>query len=468
MAKQLTDKRSSSSQLPTLIEGDIEASTDIEKSELLNKYFCKQSTIDDSNHNLPEEPPIPTFTLSAIDISPLDVLDAIKLIDPTKACGPDLVSPRLLREAAQELSTPLAIFFTRLIHSSYYPDAWKFANVVPIYKKSDPSNPQNYRPISLLSCVGKLMERCIHKFVYNFAIENSVLTALQSGFIKGDSTINQLTYLYNDISKALDNGLEVRAVFCDISKAFDRVWHRGLIYKLSSIGINGCLLQWFKSYLMSRKQRVVHANASSTWEPVKAGVPQGSILGPLLFLIYINDIVNDIKSKIRLFADDTSLYIIVDDPLSSSISLNDDLQTIHTWSKRWLVSFNPSKTETMIFSRKCNKPVHPNLIMNDVVLDPVKEHKHLGLTFSNDAKWSTHITLSLNKAWKSIGILRSLKFILKRSCLERLYLCYIRPLLEYGDIIWDNCSKELKDELEAVQNEAGRIVTGVNQTVWPR
>ncbi len=413
MAKQLTDKKGSSSQIPTLIENDFEAVTDIEKSDILNKYFCKQSTIDDSNHNLPEALQLPNYTLSTIAISPGDVLDALKLIDPTKACGPDLVSPRLLREAAHALSTPLATYFTRLINDSHFPDSWKFANVVPIYKKADPSSPQNYRPISLLSCIGKLMERCIHKYVYNYVIDNAVLTALQSGFIKGDSTINQLTFLYNDISKALDDGLEVRAVFCDISKAFDRVWHRGLIYKLSSIGITGCLLQWFKSYLTSRKQRVVYANASSEWESITAGVPQGSILGPLLFLIYINDIVIDIKSKIRLFADDTSLYIIVDDPLSSSVSLNDDLRTIHMWSKRWLVTFNPSKTETMIFSRKRNKPLHPNLTMNDVVLDPVKEHKHLGITFSNDGKWNTHVTICINKAWRSIGILLFFEVYLK-------------------------------------------------------
>ncbi len=139
------------------------------------------------------------------------------------------------------------------------------------------------------------MERCIHKHLYNYIVANDILTKFQSGFIKGDSTVNQLSYVYNDICKALDDGKEVRAVFCDISKAFDRVWHRGLIFKLSSIGINGCLLKWFSSYLSSRKQRVVYANASSQWSSINAGVPQGSILGPLLFMIYVNDIVNEIS-----------------------------------------------------------------------------------------------------------------------------------------------------------------------------
>lgn len=176
------------------------------------------------------------------------------------------------------------------------------------------------------------MERCIHKYLYNHVISNKLLTPFQSGFIKGDSTINQLTFLYNDISKALDEGKEVRAVFCDISKAFDRVWHQGLLYKLSSLGIQGSLLQWFSSYLADRKQRVIVSNTSSTLLNINAGVPQGSILGPLLFLIYINDIVTDIEANIRLFADDTSLYIIVEDPNSSAAILNCDLSKISVWS----------------------------------------------------------------------------------------------------------------------------------------
>ncbi len=127
------------------------------------------------------------------------------------------------------------------------------------------------------------MERCVHTYLYNFLITNNKLTPFQSGFIKGDSTVNQLTYIYNDICKALDEGKEVRAVFCDISKAFDRVWHKGLLYKLSSLGITGSLLDFFSSYLSKRRQRVVYGNSSSSWASINAGVPQGSILGPLLF-----------------------------------------------------------------------------------------------------------------------------------------------------------------------------------------
>ncbi len=233
--------------------------------------------------------------------------------------------------------------------------------------------------------------------------------------------------------------------------------------KLSSIGMTGNLLSWFKSYLADIKQRVVHLIASSEWSNVTAGVPQGSILGPLLFLIYIIDIVQTINSKIRLFADDTSLYIIVDDPSESATQLNADINTVHQWSQNWLVTFNPSKTESMIFSRKQNKPHHPDLYMNNTVINTVTEHKHLGLTFSDDGKWKAHISSSLEKAWQRIGMLRSLKFTLTRSSIERLYITSIRPLLEYGNIVWDNCTNYLKNDLDAIQTEAARIVTGATK-----
>ena len=193
---------------------------------------------------------------------------------------------------------------------------------------------------------------------------------------------------------------------------------------------------------------------------ISAGVPQGSILGPILFLIYINDIVKDIASQIRLFADDTSLYIVVDNPVQSSLTINNDLNTIHMWAKSWLVDFNPNKTESLLLSRKNIKPFHPPIKMNNIEIQNVVDHKHLGVTFSNDAKWNSHITLTVSKAWKRIGLLRSLKFHLNRSCLEKIYIAFIRPVLEYSDSVWDNCSQEQKLSIESIQTEAARIVTG--------
>ena len=460
LAKQLTGKHQSGT-IPTLATNGTYIDSDQDKAEVLNSFFCSQSALDDQN----KEPPLlpqPDVVLSSLNITTQAVTDAIKVMDASKASGPDMVSPRLLREGVNTLAAPLAKLLNILLTKSEFPSEWKRANVTPLFKKSDPSDPANYRPISLLSCLGKLMERCVHNHLYNFLVSNSLLSPFQSGFIKGDSTTNQLVYMYNDICSALDQG-KVRAVFCDISKAFDRVWHRGLLHKLSSLGIRGSLLNWFSSYLSSRQQRVVFANVASSWRPVTSVVPQGSILGPLLFLVYINDIVNSVASNIRLFADDTSLYIVVDTPDTAAQQLNSDLDKINTWSQIWLVSFNPTKTESITFSSRLRKPQHAQLFFDGVPIKNVSTHKHLGVTLSDDARWKDHVTSSLHKAWQRVGILRSLKFQLNRTSLERMYFSYIRPLLEYSDVVWDNCSNELKNDVEAVQTEAARIVTGATK-----
>ena len=229
--------------------------------------------------------------------------------------------------------------------------------------------------------------------------------------------------------------------FCDISKAFDRVWHKGLLFKLKRADINGLLLDWLTDSLTKRKQRVVIPGGTSDWEFVKAGVPQGSILGPLLFLLYINDIVLDIQSCVRLFANDTSLYIIVDSPIDAVGILNADLETIHLWADKWLVKFNPAKSESLLVSRKTNRTVHPPLIMNTEYITEVQHHKHLGIFLSNYGTWHEHIKYIASKAWQKIYIMRKLKFLLDRDSLSRIYISFIRPALEYADIVWDNCTQ---------------------------
>lgn len=255
----------------------------------------------------------------------------------------------------------------------------------------------------------------------------------------------------------------MRTVFCDISKAFDRVWHRGLLHKLAGIGCSEKIIQWFSSYLSGRKQRVVFNGHASDWTSVQAGVPQGSILGPILFLLYINDIVRDIGCPIRLFADDTSLYIVVDSPLSAADLLNSDLRRISNWAATWLVDFNASKTVSMTISRKTNPPQHPPLLMNNAILTETDTHKHLGIIFSNSGTWSDHIQTIASKAMTRLNLMRTLKFKVSRMALERMYISFIRPLLEYSDSVWDNCSNETKKQLDAIHIEAARIITGATK-----
>ena len=230
--------------------------------------------------------------------------------------------------------------------------------------------------------------------------------------------------------------------------------------------ISGSLLSGCSSYLNQRKQRVAIEGCLSDILLVKAGVSQWSILGPLLFLIYINDIVKDIGSCIKLFADYTSLYIIVQDPNSTADLMDADLRKIHSWAKQWLVKFNANKTEELIISRKTKPPFHPPLSMDNTPVNRVTHHKHLGLIFYNQCTWHEHICEITAKAWKRVNILRSLQFQLDRRSLQTLNFSYIRPILEYEDImiIYDNCFEYEKEKVEKIQIEAGRIVTGATKS----
>ena len=288
--------------IPPLQVNDDLICNDKEKAKIFNDFFCSQSDLDDSNVPVPDITQSQNEGLEHIVITENEVEDILKTLDISKASGPDSISPRLLKEAAHVLSYPLCRLFNLSLTTGIYPSDWKCANVSPVFKKDSRSNYRNYRPISLLSVIGKVMERCVYKHIYNFIVVNNIITPNQSGFTPGDSAINQLLYITNEFGRALDAGKEIRVIFCDISKAFDRVWHKGLLKKLEAIGIKGPLLIWVQNYLSDRKQRVVINNVSSEWSNIKAGVPQGSILGPLFFIIFINDIITDIQSQIKLFA----------------------------------------------------------------------------------------------------------------------------------------------------------------------
>ena len=296
---------------------------------------------------------LPNFaflTVKRIDeliISNDEISSLIRNINPNKATGSDGISGQMLLICDDSVTLPLKIIFSNILLSSTYPDIWKLANVIPIFKKGDKQLIKNYRPISLLPICGKLFEKIIFNNLYSYLNTNKLITKNQSCFRPGDSTTNQLLYLVNEIHQAFEDPkfLEVRAVFLDISKAFDKVWHDGLIFKLKQNGVSGSLLMFFQNYLNNRKQRVVLNGSYSSYKTVESGVPQGSVLGPLLFLIYINDLERDVKSNIKFFADDTMLFSIVKDPAISANDLNHGLNTIHQWAQQWKMEFNPDPSK---------------------------------------------------------------------------------------------------------------------------
>ena len=447
--------------IPPIKEGAEIVFDSKEKADLFNDYFVNQSRINDSNCQLP----LLTYfqsdkTLSIIHTTEREVLMLLEKVDISKACGPDGIGNKILKLSSNGIKKS----FTNLLNLSFqkgeYPTEWKRANVSPIYKKDNHQYKENYRPISLLPSISKISEKIVFARLYEFLLEIHFLSDFQSGFRPGDSTVNQLTYIVHIIYQALDMGKEVRMVFLDFTKAFDKVWHKGLLYKLQTLGLKDPLLSWFRSYLTDRKQRVVIDGQTSSWSNTEAGVPQGSVLGPLLFLIYINDIGVDIVSNCFLYADDTSLFDITDDPTSSASKLNLDLDKISQWCKQWLMELNPSKCESITFSRKLSGQTHPTLHLDGNALREVNSHTHLGLKLTSNFTWNHHIQSIHKKASKMMNLLKSVKYKLHRSTLISLYKSLVRPLMEYADVIWDGCTESEANLLEGIQNESARIVTG--------
>ena len=244
---------------------------------------------------------------------------------------------------------------------------------------------------------------------------------------------------------------KVRLVFADISKAFDRVWHAGILHKLKNNGITGSLNEWFSDYLTDRKQCVVINGHSSEYGTIEAGVPQGSVLGPLLFLIFIDDIKEGLESKISLFADDSLFYMTLNLHNTNKDVLDRDLIRIDTWSKQWLVTFSIKKTCDMSLSLRPTAAVPMPLSFSGANLESVSVHKHLGLTFSSDLKWNNHVDDINARADKRLCQLEALRFKLNRKTLEIVYISYIRPIVEYSDVAFDNISDGDNTRLKRIQ-----------------
>jgi len=437
----------------------------LEKATMFNNFFLSHNHVDTTNASIPvDEVELGVPILSDVRATEQDVYDYISTIDPSKATGPDGISPRLLKLADRAIVPSLTRLVNMSLQENIVPDSWKAANVIPLHKKDDRDKLNNYRPVSILPAASKVLERIVFKHMYNFFHTNKLLTDNQSGFRQKDSTINQLAYLYHTFCNALDLKQDIRVVFCDIHKAFDKVWHDGLIFKLNQMGVRGNVLEWLKDYLNSRKQRVIIKGETSDWGSIEAGVPQGSVLGPLLFLVYINDIVQNVNCGIKLFADDTILHLELDDPLLTANILNDSLNSINSWANKWLVEFSPSKTKTMCISLKQDSQVSDfPLKFNNVPLEEVHSHKHLGIVFNDKLKWSNHIDYIINSVKKITDVFRKLKFKLDRKTLHNIYVTFVRPKLEYGSILYDDCTEWDKNRLECVQLTFARVICGAKK-----
>ena len=462
--------------IPPLLENGLFVTDFAEKAQIFNDYFILQCTTINTGSEIPQDTPITTTRISDFFISEEKILNIIRSLNPNKAHGWDEISVRMIKLSDVALVLPLKTIFTNCLRRGLFPEIWKYANVVPVHKKNEKNLKGNYRPISLLPIFGKIFEKLIYDSLYSHLVSHELLNPNQSGFRPGDSTVNQLLSITHTISKAFDCNppLDVRTVYLDISNAFDRVWHDGLIYKLKRCGVSGQLLLLVQSFLKDRKQRTVLNGQSSTWGDISAGVPQGSILGPLFFLVYINDLAVGLKCNVKLFADDTSLFTVVEDSNTAANDMNHDLNSISQWAHAWRMSFNPDPQKQAVeltFSRKKIEIDHPVIHFNDIPVKKVDEHKHLGITLDSKLSFSAHIKSAISKTRKGIGLLKYLSKYLPRHTLNELYKLYVRPHLDYGDVIYHIPAKvcefsqniilpNLMEKLESVQYSAALAVTG--------
>ena len=298
------------------------------------------------------------------------------------------------------------------------------------------------------------MERIVYNELYEYCTENNLLTWRNSGFKAMDSTVNQLINIVHKIYSTLADNNDVLMIFLDVAKAFDKVYHRGLLHKLEALGVSNNLLKWFESYLLGRYQRVVISGRTSEWREITAGVSQGSILGPLLFLIFINDIVDDLGCDPFLYADDTSLFHVLNDDTNDDV-ITRDLDMIHAWAAQWRVTFTASKTVYMIFSKKLARPAPRNILFGGTQVQQVHTHCHLGLHFNDFMGWENHVNAICLRASKSVNLLKRMRRQVDRKTKLFIYRLFIRPKLEYANIVYgSNLSHGQGEAIEKVQRQA--------------
>ena len=453
----VNSKRKTKSKVNDLIDTNgIFTTDDLEKANVLNAQYAKTFTIEDLE-NIPEFPEKELLTdpLVSLEIREEDVIKLLSGLRIDKSPGPDQLHPRILREVADQISTPLTMIFQWSISQGVVPQQWKLADVVPIFKKGSRSSPENYRPISLTSVVCKLLERIVGKHMLEHAKTNKIIPEQQHGFLAGRSTSTNLLEAMSTWIELLDHNIPLDILYLDYAKAFDTVPHKRLVKKLESIGVKGGLLKWLENFLTGRKQRVIVNSTVSGWFDVLSGVPQGSVLGPLLFLLFISELPSLVNSFVSLFADDTKMY----GKCTNSV-LQQDLDNIVSWTQKMQLNFNASKCKVMHLGKENPCLQYTMLNKNNVLcnLESTKLEKDLGVHIDQELSFSEHISKQVNKANRILGALKHTFKYINKYTFTYLYKSLIRPHLEYASVTWSVMTKYNQDLLERVQRRATKIV----------
>lgn len=431
---------------------------DESKAEILNDFFCSVFT----RENMEDIPELKTKhhgkPLTDIRITEECIHKHLQKLKPGKSAGPDGFHPRVLKEVLSEIVTPLQIIFSKSISSGTLPHQWKMGQVTPIFKKGDRNTPGNYRPVSLTAVLCKVMESIVREHLMEHMMKNNLFCDEQHGFVPGRSCMTQLLTCIDDWTEALDRGEPLDAVYLDFKKAFDTVPHERLIQKLKSYGVDGKVRKWISSFLHDRKQRVSLNGHTSQWSDVTSGIPQGSVLGPILFVIFINDLPDVVSNVVKIFADDTKLYGPVTEQKDRQ-QIQQDIDRLSDWSDTWQLKFNTSKCSVMHLGHNNPKQVY-NMRDNSGVyqhLEPTAIEKDLGVHVDDKLSFHQHVNTSVNKANRVLGIIKRTFTNRSKTIVKRLYTTLVRPTLEYGNAVRTTRYAGDIDRVERVQRRATRL-----------
>lgn len=423
---------------------------------VLNSVFSSSFV----NITSPALPDIPVHDFFPMDPIVFDWAGICKLIQNMKISsspGDDGINSKFLKNTEVYSSIILSRIFEQSLESCTLPDDWKVGKVVPLHKSGNTHCPNNYRPISLTSIPCKLMEHVIYCHIVSFLETNSFFSIHQHGFRKNYSCETQLLAFTNDLFSAMDCLITVDCIFIDFSRAFDTVSHTLLLYKLSKLNLDPNILKWIECFLSNRTQFVTANEHNSPHCPVTSGVPQGSVLGPLLFLVYINDLPDCISSSIKLFADDCVIYRKILEPGDHSV-LQSDLDNISSWCDTWLMKLNPTKCKSMRISRTSNHVLPCDYLLSNVSLTQVTSYKYLGIIISDNLSWQNHVDYITSNANRSLGYLRRNFSLAPTNLKLLLYKTLVRSKLEYASSVWDPNINSLILQIEAIQNRSARFI----------
>lgn len=430
--------------------------------ECYNNFFASVFTKDDLRpvavNNMMKDKNVES-SVTKLELDVEKILKAIAKLKPDKSQGPDELSPKLLIETGNEIAYPLLLLFSKSLNESTVPQEWKRANVTPIFKKGSRNCMENYRPVSLTSQVCKLFETIIRDNLVHHLERNQLIASSQHGFRKGRSCLSNLLEFLDKVTGCIDDGDSVDVIFLDFAKAFDKVSHRRLILKLRAHHIDEKLINWIAAWLNNRVQRVCIRGVASNWLVVLSGVPQGSVLGPLLFLIYINDLDYGIKNWILKFADDTKLFGKIRGT-SDVIKLQDDLDQLLQWAEEWQMLFNTEKCKVMHIG-SCS--IQRQYCMANQQLDVVNQEKDLGVTISSDLKVSLQCKQAYNKASRILGLINRTIEYRETTILLRLYKSLVRPHLEYCVPAWSPHYVKDKVLIEKIQRRFSRMIPSIRK-----